>query len=185
MSNKSGISRRGVLRGLGVGLLGAVGGGWLNHQWTAAERNAPLPILPNVVQVPPRTITSSSGIRIHAIQTGFVAVKSAHRDYSGIEGLRLPAIAADTTWTRWMPIMTWVIEHSTGMIVIDTGETSKITESDYTNCDPITHLIYQNNLRFAVSPSDEIDAQMQMLNLAPDEVTQWCKRICIPTMLAG
>ncbi len=107
---------------------------------------------------------------MHAIQTGFVAVKSAHRDYNGIEALRLPAIATDTRWTAWMPIMTWVIEHPTGIIVVDTGETSNIMEPDYTNCDPITHFIYQNNLRFVVSPADELAAQMQMLNLPPDEV---------------
>lgn len=164
------LSRREVISGIGMGLLGIAGGGWLTNSANAVQRNAPLPLLPDVIQVAPRTITSRSGIRVHAVQSGFVAVKSAHRDYGGVEALRLPAIATDPRWTSWMPIMTWVIEHPTGIIVVDTGETSKISEPDYTNCDPITHFIYQNNLRFAVSKSDELDAQMQMLNLASDTV---------------
>jgi glyoxylase-like metal-dependent hydrolase (beta-lactamase superfamily II) len=132
--------------------------------------NAPLPVLPNLAQVPPLTVETANGLRVHAIQTGFVAVKQAHRQLVGAEAARLLSIAADTQWTNWMPIQTWVIEHPEGMIVVDTGETSRINEPDYTDCDPITHWVYRNNLRFAVTPADEIAAQMVSLGLDPADV---------------
>lgn len=132
-----------------------------------------LPVFPvssDVVQVPPRTIVSASGVRLHAIQTGYVAVKAAHRDLVGVERLRLATIMLDKRWTAWMPVFTWAIEHPEGVIVIDTGEAAIFNEPGYFNCDPATRFIYENNLRFSVTPADEIGAQLQALNIDPNAV---------------
>jgi N-acyl homoserine lactone hydrolase len=150
--------------------LGALSGGILSSQAAQTQSNAPPAPLPNVVQVPAQTITTASGIRVHIIQTGFVAVKRAHRQLVGLEGARLLSIAADTRWTDWMPINTWVIEHPEGTIVIDTGETSSINDDGYVDCDPVTGLVYRLNLRFSVTPQDMIDAQMRGLELDPADV---------------
>jgi hypothetical protein len=45
------------------------------------------------VQVLPVSVMTSKGVRIHAIQTGFVAVKKAHRMLSG------PAAAGGESWS--------------------------------------------------------------------------------------
>ena len=166
----SGITRRGALGILGSGIIGAFGGGWLTDRAAQTQLGAPMLPLPNVVQVPPLTVTTASGVRIYAIQTGFVAVKNAHRRLVGLESARLLSIAADTTWTNWMPIHAWVIRHPEGVIVVDTGETSRINELDYTNCDPITGWVYRNNLRFAVTPADEIGAQLAALDIDAADV---------------
>lgn len=121
-------------------------------------------------QAPPVTVTTRSGLRIHAIQTGFVAVKAAHRSFRGPAGMGMPAIALDPRWTDWMPIYAWVVEHPEGIIVIDTGESSRTVDPAYFACDPVTAFIYRSFLRFAVGPADEIGAQMVRLGLSTADV---------------
>jgi glyoxylase-like metal-dependent hydrolase (beta-lactamase superfamily II) len=158
-------SRRHFLSVVAGGVVGALSGGAFINRAHETQRSAPSALLPDIVQAAPASLTTASGIRLHAIQTGFVAVKRAHRQLTGLESARLLSIAADTRWTEWMPINTWVIEHPEGLIVVDTGETSQINTPGYLDCDPITAWVYQNNLRFAVTPSDELAAQMRGLNL--------------------
>jgi hypothetical protein len=45
------------------------------------------------------------------IQTGFVAIKTAHARLQGCAPLRLLSIIADPRWTALLPILAWVIEH--------------------------------------------------------------------------
>lgn len=116
------------------------------------------------------TATTAKGTKIHAIQTGWVAVKSAHRTLKGMAALRIPAIMMDGTWTEWLPIHAWVIEHPSGVIVIDTGETAKTSDPEYFACDSMTGFFYTRNLRFAVRPQDEIGAQLKALGIPPEEV---------------
>jgi glyoxylase-like metal-dependent hydrolase (beta-lactamase superfamily II) len=118
----------------------------------------------------PAAHTTTSGIRIHNIQTGWVAVKTAHRQYSGIDGVRFPALLLDPYWTEWMPIHTWVIEHPEGVIIVDTGETAQVNDPAYTNCDPATHFIYRTQLRFQVQEQDELVAQLTRLGITHKDV---------------
>jgi glyoxylase-like metal-dependent hydrolase (beta-lactamase superfamily II) len=163
------VTRRSFLNVLGLGAATVVGGVVVNRA-NQTQLSAPLPILPNVVQVPPITIEPAASLRVHLIQTGFVAVKQAHRAINGPDATRLMAIAADNRWTDWMPIYCWVIEHPEGVVVVDTGETSKVNEEDYFQCDPVTGWVYENNLRFAVTSADEIGAQVQALGIDPADV---------------
>lgn len=121
-------------------------------------------------QIAPITVTTAAGIRIHAIQTGFVAVKASHRYFSGPNALALPAIVFDPRWTDWMPIYSWVIEHPEGILVVDTGESSRSLDPEFFNCDPGSRFVYNTLLKFAVGPADEIGPQMRQLNLAPEDV---------------
>jgi glyoxylase-like metal-dependent hydrolase (beta-lactamase superfamily II) len=164
------ISQGRALRLIGSGVVGAIGGSWLTSSLNATQTNAPTIHLPNVVQNPPLTIRTKYGIPVHSIQTGFVAVKRAHRDMVGLEAARLLTIALDARWTEWMPIYTWVIEHPEGVIVVDTGETSQTSDPAYFDCDLVTAWIYRNNLRFVVSSVDEIGNQLPTLGIDPMDV---------------
>jgi len=126
----------------------------------------------NPVSVPPMTMTTASGIKIHHIQTGYVAVKSTHREYGGHDGRGISAIAIDRNWTEWLPISVWVIEHPEGVIVIDTGESCKATDltNDYFNCDVGNNLFYRSFLRFSVNREEEIDMQLRSIGIAPHDV---------------
>ncbi|MDJ0756409.1 MAG: N-acyl homoserine lactonase family protein [Ardenticatenaceae bacterium] len=119
---------------------------------------------------PIQTTQTSSGIKIHAVQTGWVSVKSRHVAYRGLDIMRLPAIILDRKWTPWLPILTWVIEHPEGVIVIDTGETHRINDQTYIDCDPGTRFVYSKQLQFEVSARQEIGPQLERLGIPTNEV---------------
>lgn len=129
-----------------------------------------IPDLENGLQVPPRTVVTSSGILVHAIQTGYVAVKLSHCAYAGPDALALPTILLDWRWTEWLPIYCWAIEHPEGIIVIDTGESSQSADPEYFACDPGSRFVYNRILRFAVTKEDEIGMQLRQLGIPPEEV---------------
>jgi N-acyl homoserine lactone hydrolase len=121
--------------------------------------------------VNPVTITTASGLRVHGLQTGMVAVKAAHREYGGPAALRTPAILLDRRWTQALPILCWIIEHPEGLIVIDTGELADIAEPGrYFASDPVLRWIVRHQFWFSVSPAEQIDAQFRSLNLDPGDV---------------
>ncbi|MFZ4655443.1 MAG: N-acyl homoserine lactonase family protein [Caldilineaceae bacterium] len=163
------FGRRRLLQTTGALLGGAIIGSWVTGRIYTTQRAAPLPKLPDIVQVAPITVTTKAGIRIHALQTGFVAVKKSHRVYAGPDALALPAIMVDPQWTEWLPIYAWVIEHPAGVIVIDTGESSRSADPTYA-CDPGNRFVYSAFLRFAVTQADEIGNQLQQLGIPPQEV---------------
>lgn len=120
--------------------------------------------------MPPTSIVTNGNIRVHHIQTGFVAVKQVHRSYNGPDGQGILAIATARQWTEWLPITAWVIEHPEGVIVIDTGDVAQANDPDYYACDPNSAVFYNSFLRFSVTPEEEIQAQLRSLNIDPKEV---------------
>lgn len=121
---------------------------------------------------PPISAQISSRIRLHMIQTGWVAVKEEHRAYAGPVSLRIPVIMASQNWTEWMPITAFAIEHPEGVIVVDTGETANIGDPDHAACDAVTGMFYRRNLQFSLVAEEEIGAQMRLLGIAPEQVGQ-------------
>lgn len=160
------LSRRAAI-GLGLVGIGAasVGAMSLSEEVNAAFFQAP----PTPA---PLSVDLSRRIRLHLVQTGWVAVKTPHRAYSGPSALRVPAIMASRSWTEWLPVTAFVVEHPEALILVDTGETARITERNYASCDPITGAFYRRNLRFDVAPSQEIGAQMNSIGLDPRRVTE-------------
>jgi hypothetical protein len=67
-------------------------------------------------------------MKIHAIETGKVAVHERQREGSGPGPLRLVNTLLDRRRTDRLPIYSWVIEHPEGLIVVDTGETARVAE---------------------------------------------------------
>ena len=134
---------------------------------------APEPVLPGDTPPPtpaPLTVTTPGGLRLHAFQTGWVRVKSSHRTLSGPSALRLPGIILDTAWTSWLPILCYAIEHPDGVILVDTGETSRTIDPEYFACSRGDAFFYTRNLRFAVRPEDEIGAQLRRVGIDPHGV---------------
>lgn len=108
-------------------------------------------------------------MRIHAIQTGWVQVKAPHRELSGPQFARLATIMASRTWTEWMPILCWAIEHPEGLIIVDAGETAQTKDATYFECDKNNGFFYTRNLRFDVTPEQEIGPQLRAIGLDPDK----------------
>lgn len=105
-------------------------------------------------------------MKIHAIETGVVSVKSRQRKGSGVIGRRLNTLL-DKKWTDWLPIYCWVIEHPEGIIVIDTGETARTSEPSYF---PKWHPYFRYGVQMRVEPEQEVGPQMKKLGLSTNDV---------------
>lgn len=103
-------------------------------------------------------------IDIHALQTGTVQIKTAQR-------IRKPGglvrVLTYSRWTEWLPIYTWVIDHPEGIIVVDTGETSKSSDPNYF---PRWHPYYRGSVRMNVRPEEEIGPQLSSMGIRQEGI---------------
>jgi N-acyl homoserine lactone hydrolase len=106
-------------------------------------------------------------MKIHAIQTGTVAIKSRQPEGVGHGSRRQLNTLIDREWTQPLPIYAFAIEHPDGVIVIDTGETSRTSDPDYF---PSWHPFYRYGLREWVAPEEEVGPQLQQLGIRPNDV---------------
>jgi N-acyl homoserine lactone hydrolase len=121
-------------------------------------------------------------MKIHAMQTGTVAVKKSQRDGTRGRGyMRLVNTMLDDQWTEPLPIYAWVIEHPEGIIVIDTGETSRVSQKGYF---PWWHPYYKLGVREWVNEADEIGPQLMEIGINPDDV-RWVIMTHLHTDHAG
>ena len=114
-----------------------------------------------------RATASFGSVKVHAIQTGTVAVRARQRSGTGPGPLRVAATLADRNWTEPLPIYAWLVEHPEGPIVIDTGETARVSEPGYF---PRWHPYFRLGLREWVAAEEEIGPQLRTLGVAPEEV---------------
>ncbi len=120
-------------------------------------------------------------MRIHALQTGTVAIKQRQRQGKG-QGLRRRLnTLLDTVWTEPLPIYVWVIEHPEGIIVVDTGETSRVAVPGYF---PWWHPYYRTGVREWVRPEEEVGPQLHALGIGPSDV-RWLVMTHLHTDHAG
>lgn len=120
-------------------------------------------------------------MKIHAIQTGTVAVRARQQAGRGAGPLRLVATVADRRWTEPLPIYAWLVEHAEGLIVIDTGETARASNPGYF---PRWHPYFRLGLQEWVTAEEEIGPQLQDLGIAPDDV-RWVVMTHLHTDHAG
>ena len=106
-------------------------------------------------------------MKIHAIQTGTVAIKTRQVQARGHGARRQLNMFVDRRWTEPLPIYAFAIEHPEGVIVVDTGETARSTQPGYF---PRWHPYYRYGLRLQVTPEQEIGPQLARLGIAPADV---------------
>jgi N-acyl homoserine lactone hydrolase len=114
--------------------------------------------------------TTVSGIRIHALRTGWVAVKGTHRELDVPRVLALPSIIFGRDWAPWMPIIVFAIEHPEGVILVDTGPSPQINDTDYYACDKNNEFFYKRNLRFSVPAGDTLRPRLMQAGIDPARV---------------
>jgi glyoxylase-like metal-dependent hydrolase (beta-lactamase superfamily II) len=113
------------------------------------------------------SISLSTGVSLHAIQTGAVSIKELQRDGAGRSRTSLARVFADRRWTEPLPIYAWLIDHPEGAIVVDTGETARVAErGHFTPWQPY----FKVALREWVEPEQEIGPQLRELGFPPEEV---------------
>jgi N-acyl homoserine lactone hydrolase len=106
-------------------------------------------------------------MRIHAIQTGTISVRASQPSGKGRGPARAARTLMDRNWTGPLPIYAWLIEHPEGLIVVDTGENSRVNEQGYL---PHWHPYFRRGVRESVEPADEIGPQLRALSFSPDDV---------------
>lgn len=166
------ISSRNFLKGIAV-LLENLGVRSTGHNFVG-RRNASVVAreISELAPVAPVTTMTASGIRVHGIQTGWITIKNNHYRLRGPASLRFPSILADRSWTEAKPMLSWVIEHPEGLIVIDTGE--RVGAQDlgtYVACaDPGNRFIITRNFKVKVEAESELGPQLVRLGLNPNDV---------------
>jgi N-acyl homoserine lactone hydrolase len=106
-------------------------------------------------------------MKIHAIQTGTVAITTKWREGVGHGRLRLVHTLFDREWTEQLPIYAFAIEHAEGVIVVDTGETARAAEPGYF---PRWQPFFRFAVREQVRPEQEIGPQLEQLGIVPADV---------------
>jgi N-acyl homoserine lactone hydrolase len=106
-------------------------------------------------------------MKIHAIQTGTVALTTSWREGVGHGRRRLLNTLLDRTWTEPLPIYAFAIEHPEGVIVVDTGETARVAERGYL---PRWSPFFRFAVRETVERDEEIGWQLERLGIAPSDV---------------
>jgi N-acyl homoserine lactone hydrolase len=106
-------------------------------------------------------------MKMHAIQTGTVALTTKWREGVGHGRLRLVNTLLDREWTEPLPIYAFAIEHPEGVIVVDTGETARVSEPGYF---PRWQPFFRFAVREQVQPEQEIGPRLKELGILPSDV---------------
>ena len=120
-------------------------------------------------------------MKIHAIQTGTVALTTKWREGVGHGNRRLLNTLLDREWTEPLPIYAFAIEHPEGVIVVDTGETARVSEPGYF---PRWQPFFRFAVRERVEPDQEVGPQLQRLGIEPRDV-RWVVLTHLHTDHAG
>lgn len=121
-------------------------------------------------------------MRIHAIQTGTVAITQSWRHGKGRGAIRRLTTLLDRRWTEPLPIYAWVVEHPEGVIVVDTGETARAAQPGYF---PAWHPYFRFAVQEWVRPEEEIGPQLRALGIDPQRDVRWLVMTHLHTDHAG
>jgi N-acyl homoserine lactone hydrolase len=119
-------------------------------------------------------------VKIHAIQTGTVAVTTTWREGVGQGQGRLLRTIVDREWTGPLPIYAFAIEHPEGVIVVDTGEAARASQPGY-------FVRWHPGLRAFrewVEPEQEIGPQLERLGIRASDI-RWVVMTHLHTDHAG
>jgi len=113
-------------------------------------------------------IGGGSMAKIHSICTGLVQVRKAQMVGKGHGIARVVNMLTDEDWTEWLPIYAWAIERGNRVVLVDTGESSRVHEPGY---HPRWHPFYQLATQFKVAPEDELGPQLRALGIKTGDVS--------------
>ena len=106
-----------------------------------------------------------ASVKIYAVQTGFVRIKTAQVEGRGHGLARRLAVFTDRDWTDWLPTYSWVIEHRDGVIVVDTGQGTHLLETGKS-----LHPYLRWEVAFRIEREEEIGPQLRYLGIGPRDV---------------
>jgi N-acyl homoserine lactone hydrolase len=103
-------------------------------------------------------------MRIHALQTGRVQVKTSQLVGRGHGWARRLAPLVDGTWSDWLPTYAFAVEHRDGVILVDAGASAALKRL------PRWHPYFRLAVRFDIEPEEEAGPQLRALGIGPGDV---------------
>jgi glyoxylase-like metal-dependent hydrolase (beta-lactamase superfamily II) len=103
-------------------------------------------------------------MRIHAIETGRVRIKSAQIEGRGHGLWRQLQPMLSRQWAEWVPVYCWAIEHDEGVIVIDTGSAAHLKSL------PRWHPYFQLSVQFDIEAEQEVGPQLRRIGIDARDV---------------
>ena len=112
--------------------------------------------------------------RVHAVQTGWVRVRTAQLAGRDLRGrptdaapalVRQLAVLGDRTWSAWLPTFAWVVDHPEGVLVVDTGQGAHLLAHARA-----WHPYVRRAVDFRVDPAEELGPQLRALGVGPRDV---------------
>jgi glyoxylase-like metal-dependent hydrolase (beta-lactamase superfamily II) len=103
-------------------------------------------------------------MRIHAIETGRVRIKTSQILGRGHGLRRRLGPLFDAEWSDWLPVNAYAIEHRDGVILVDTGMSSRLKRER-----PL-HPFFRLGVRFDIEPEQEVGAQLRTLGVGSADV---------------
>jgi glyoxylase-like metal-dependent hydrolase (beta-lactamase superfamily II) len=103
-------------------------------------------------------------MRVHAIQTGRVKIKTSQVVGRGHGLQRRLAPLIDSEWSAWLPTFAYAIEHRDGVILVDTGASAANKSL------PRWHPYFRNAVRFDIEPDEEAGPQLRAIGIGSGDV---------------
>ncbi|MGW4528049.1 MBL fold metallo-hydrolase [Amycolatopsis sp. NPDC004378] len=130
-----------------------------------------LPIPPGLpTENDPVVVHDESDLRVTVVQVGWVAVRKSHARYRGPWPLRYGAIAMDPRWHAWLPVNVTVVEHGTGVLLVDTGEAVDQPPGHFGCGDQVQEWVYRTYLRLPVRRGQDAPSRLRALGIAAQDV---------------
>jgi glyoxylase-like metal-dependent hydrolase (beta-lactamase superfamily II) len=110
-------------------------------------------------------------IKVHAISTGLVSVKTKFRETNNKGILAALFFFFDKNFTEWMPIWTWVLELPDGIFIVDTGENAHVSDEGYFKSSGyFSNWLNTTQFKFTVKHEDELDRQLYRIGIQPSDI---------------
>jgi glyoxylase-like metal-dependent hydrolase (beta-lactamase superfamily II) len=103
-------------------------------------------------------------MRVHAIQTGRVRIKTSQIVGRGHGLKRRLAPLIDNEWSPWLPTLVYAIEHRDGVILVDAGASAANKSL------PRWHPYFRNAVRFDIEPDEEAGPQLRAIGIRSGDV---------------
>lgn len=129
------------------------------------------------VVAPPQSFDIRVGgktVKLHAIQSGEVAVKANFYEKKGPGPLSKLNILLGNAYTPYLPIWVWVIEHPEGSVLIDTGERHLANDLNkhLANESWMLRFQFMHAARFDVLREQEVDLQLKQLGIQTADIAK-------------
>ncbi|MBR9919727.1 MAG: N-acyl homoserine lactonase family protein [Bacteroidetes bacterium] len=109
---------------------------------------------------------------LHGFSTGEVKVKSRFKTARFGQQLSKLDFLFDRSWTDFMPIMVWVIQHPEGLFVVDTGENAQVSDEGYFDQESaFARFINTHYFSFDVRPEEEVGPQLNRLGFEEKDLS--------------